>query len=217
MGGVGGRVLDDARAAGVADLLVPAVQRTTWLTRALGAIERVGNAITTRLESEGKSGAVSRLGFTAWWNGGMRTVPYFHNMVGILTETALFRYATPNFYGPESLPDSFRDGTSTRDPSMNYPMPWPGGWWRLRDIVEGDARGLCGVDAAEVTLITRGGRIGVASRFVDGLKRSKATLANGKTAGVADGFMTDAWLTNTEMAPAMKNAGTRHSSTCSRA
>ncbi len=99
-------------------------------------IARVGNAITTRLESEGKSGAVSRVGFTAWWNGGMRTAPYFHNMVGILTETALFRYATPNFYPPGTLPESFRDGTSARAPSINYPMPWPGGWWRLRDPIE---------------------------------------------------------------------------------
>ena len=33
--------------------------------------------------------------FDTWWNGGMRTAPYFHNMVGILTETALWRYATP--------------------------------------------------------------------------------------------------------------------------
>src|SRR4030042_5002746 len=30
-------------------------------------------------------------------------------------------------------------------------------------------------------------------------------------------FLTEAWLTNTPIAPAMKNAGTRHSSTCSRA
>jgi len=29
--------------------------------------------------------------------------------------------------------------------------------------------------------------------------------------------MTDAWLKKTEMAPAIKNAGTRHNSTCSRA
>jgi hypothetical protein len=101
----------------------------------LRGIARVGNAISTRLEMEGKSGVVSRVGFTAWWNGGMRTVPYFHNMIGILTETALYRYATPRFYAPDELPAEFRDGTSARQ-SMKYPMPWPGGWWRLRDPVE---------------------------------------------------------------------------------
>jgi len=102
----------------------------------LRGIERVGNAISTRLETEGKSGVVSRVGFTAWWNGGMRTVPYFHNMIGILTETALYRYATPRFYAPDELPRTFRDGTPAGEPSMKYPMPWPGGWWRLRDPIE---------------------------------------------------------------------------------
>ena len=51
-------------------------------------INTVGDAITRRLEQEGKVGAVSRLQFDTWWNGGMRTAPYFHNMIGILTETA---------------------------------------------------------------------------------------------------------------------------------
>ncbi|NKB89980.1 MAG: peptidase M14 [Acidobacteria bacterium] len=102
----------------------------------LRGIERVGNAISTRLESEGKSGVVSRVGFTAWWNGGMRTSPYFHNMIGILTETALYRYATPRFYAPDELPRQFRDGTPADRPTMKYPMPWPGGWWRLRDPIE---------------------------------------------------------------------------------
>jgi hypothetical protein len=102
----------------------------------LRGIARVGNAISTRLEAEGKSGVVSRVGFTAWWNGGMRTSPYFHNQIGILTETALYRYATPRFYAPDELPDEFRDGTSAMAPSMKYPMPWPGGWWRLRDPIE---------------------------------------------------------------------------------
>lgn len=57
-----------------------------------------------------------------------------------------------------------------------------------------------GIDAAEVTLITREGKVGVASRFVEGLKTSKAALTNGKTAGVAEGFMTDAWLANWDVA-----------------
>src|SRR5690606_30148701 len=25
--------------------------------------------------------------YSTWWNGGLRTAPYFHNMIGILTET----------------------------------------------------------------------------------------------------------------------------------
>ena len=29
------------------------------------------------------------IGFDAWWNGGLRSVPAFHNMHGILTETAM--------------------------------------------------------------------------------------------------------------------------------
>jgi len=102
------------------------------------SVTLVGDAITRRLEAEGKAGAVSRLGFDMWWNGGMRTVPYFHNMVGILTETALHRYATPRYYHPDSLPSDFgrRAALSAKQPSVFYPQPWRGGWWRLRDAVD---------------------------------------------------------------------------------
>lgn len=99
-------------------------------------VNLVGDAITRRLDAEDKPGAVSRMGFDAWWNGGMRTAPYYHNMIGILTETALFDYATPGYYPPQSLPKTFSNGLSARQPSMFYPSPWRGGWWRLRDAVE---------------------------------------------------------------------------------
>jgi hypothetical protein len=102
----------------------------------LRGVHLVGDAISARLEKEGKPGAVSRLGFDTWWNGGMRTAPYFHNMVGILTETSLYRYATPRFYKPEEIPKQFRNGVSTQEPSSTYPNPWRGGWWRLRDPIE---------------------------------------------------------------------------------
>lgn len=104
--------------------------------RVMRGISTVGNAITSRLEAEGKIGAVSQVGFDTWWNGGMRTAPYFHNMVGILTETALWRYATPRDYDPQKLPKKFRDGTATDSPSSLYPSPWRGGRWRLRDAVD---------------------------------------------------------------------------------
>jgi hypothetical protein len=99
-------------------------------------VAAVGDAITSRLESEGKVGAISRIGFDTWWNGGMRTAPYFHNMVGILTETALWRYATPHEYDPAKLPKRFRNGVPTDTPTTFYPSPWRGGWWRLRDAVD---------------------------------------------------------------------------------
>ncbi|MDR2696890.1 MAG: hypothetical protein LBB40_00260 [Holophagales bacterium] len=46
-------------------------------------------AMHSRFISEGKSGVTMRGGanFSAWYNGGLRTTTYFHNMVGILTET----------------------------------------------------------------------------------------------------------------------------------
>jgi hypothetical protein len=52
-------------------------------------IDTVGAAIHTRLAAEGKPGAVMRTGapYSTWFNGGLRTTSYFHNQIGILTET----------------------------------------------------------------------------------------------------------------------------------
>lgn len=52
------------------------------------SIDAVGAAMNNRLNAEGKPGYTQRAGsqFSTWWNGGLRTTPYFHNMVGILTE-----------------------------------------------------------------------------------------------------------------------------------
>ncbi|WP_040401406.1 M14 family metallopeptidase, partial [Cecembia lonarensis] len=53
------------------------------------SLDGVGAAMINRLNLEGKPG-YTRLGgsvFSSWWNGGLRTTPYFHNMIGILTET----------------------------------------------------------------------------------------------------------------------------------
>jgi hypothetical protein len=50
--------------------------------------DAVGAAMNNRLNVESKPGYTQREGsqFSTWWNGGLRTTPYFHNMVGILTE-----------------------------------------------------------------------------------------------------------------------------------
>jgi len=52
------------------------------------SLDGVGAAMNNRLNAEGKPGYTQRAGsmFSTWWNGGLRTTPYFHNMIGILTE-----------------------------------------------------------------------------------------------------------------------------------
>ncbi len=52
-------------------------------------LDFVGAAMHRRFASEGKGGTVSRdaANYSTWWNGGLRTTAYFHNMIGILTET----------------------------------------------------------------------------------------------------------------------------------
>lgn len=52
-------------------------------------IDGVGFAMVNRLNEEGKGGYVrmDQSMFSTWWNGGLRTAPYFRNMIGILTET----------------------------------------------------------------------------------------------------------------------------------
>ncbi|MGB7294506.1 MAG: M14 family metallopeptidase [Candidatus Aminicenantales bacterium] len=52
-------------------------------------IDLVGAAMHARFAAEGKPGATMRSGapYSAWWCGGLRSTAYFHNMIGILTET----------------------------------------------------------------------------------------------------------------------------------
>lgn len=55
----------------------------------LAGIEKVGMAMQGRFVEEQKPGVTMRGGgpFSTWWNGGLRTTAYFHNIIGLLTET----------------------------------------------------------------------------------------------------------------------------------
>lgn len=54
----------------------------------IAGIGEVGMAMHNRLLSEGKmgSGMGNRANYSLWWNGGLRTTPYYKNVIGILTE-----------------------------------------------------------------------------------------------------------------------------------
>ncbi len=52
------------------------------------SLDWVAMAMQRRFAAEGKGGIVSKnaSNYSTWWNGGLRTAGYFHNMIGILTE-----------------------------------------------------------------------------------------------------------------------------------
>lgn len=101
----------------------------------LRGIELIGAAMQHRFEQEGKDGVLSRYGFSSWYNGSLRTTSYFHNMIGILSETT-HDTPSPFYYDPAAMPDQFGNGWSTREPSTNYPRPWTGGWIHFREVLD---------------------------------------------------------------------------------
>src|SRR5690606_35900645 len=54
----------------------------------MSGIDALGAAMSSRLNAEGKPGYTAKDGsvFSTWYNGGLRTTTYFHNMMGLLTE-----------------------------------------------------------------------------------------------------------------------------------
>ncbi len=52
------------------------------------SLDAVGASMVNRLNQENKPGYTRLDGsvYSTWWNGGLRTTPYYHNIIGILTE-----------------------------------------------------------------------------------------------------------------------------------
>ena len=99
------------------------------------AIGHIGAEMALALEARGKAGVGHGATYDLWWHGGARSTPTRHNIVGVLTEAASVRIATPITQTAEDLRGHSR-GLPVYQRQMNFPNPWPGGTWRLRDIVE---------------------------------------------------------------------------------
>ncbi len=95
----------------------------------------IGSHMAADLAAAGKKGVLTNAMYDNWWNGGNRTTPQRHNMVGVLTEAASVKLASPVFLAPADLGGPTR-GFASHRPAVNFVDPWPGGWWRLRDIVD---------------------------------------------------------------------------------
>jgi len=90
-------------------------------------IEIVAAHMNQRFAAEGKPGVISRSGapYSGWWNGGLRSTNYFHNVIGILTES---------FGKPE--PTRLEPALERRLPTGDYPDPVLPQIWHARQTVE---------------------------------------------------------------------------------
>ncbi len=104
---------------------VPNVQPLVWR-----GVNLCGANMAYDLQKNGYRGVVNGRSFTGWWIGACDDTGWLHNNISLLSEAASVNLATPIFIEPTEIP---KDYAQKR---MEFPDPWPGGWWRLRDIVD---------------------------------------------------------------------------------
>jgi len=91
-------------------------------------LDLVGAAMHTRFLAHDMPGVTMRSGanYSTWWNGGLRTMPYFHNMIGLLTEAV----GNPTPIRIPLVPDQ-------QLPRGDLPMPIaPDSAWHFRQSIE---------------------------------------------------------------------------------
>jgi hypothetical protein len=91
-----------------------------------------GTNILRDLTNAGLSGIGQKTIYDDYWPGSTETC-IWKNVIGMLTEAASVRDASPVYIEPNEL--QVGKGLSEYEKSINFPLPWPGGWWRLGDIV----------------------------------------------------------------------------------
>jgi hypothetical protein len=100
-------------------------------------IQFMGGGIVRDLQAAGKQGVVSGTMYRIFGQEGALTERY-HNVIGLLTETASANLASPDTVTLEQVESSANPvrGLAAYEFSMEMPDPWWGGEWKLGDIVE---------------------------------------------------------------------------------
>jgi hypothetical protein len=97
----------------------------------------MGGGMVADLQAEGKQGVVTGSMYRIWGQEGALTGRY-HNIVGILTETASARIASPDTVSVEALERGAAPGRGLGEYGFQIAFvdPWWGGEWTLGDIVD---------------------------------------------------------------------------------
>lgn len=93
----------------------------------------IGTAMAADLTRAGKTGVSIHSSYDFWTPA--RHYQAFHGGMRILTESASARIASPVTVTPDQL-DRAGLGYNAAEASWNHLEPWPGGTWRLADIVD---------------------------------------------------------------------------------
>ncbi len=104
---------------------VPTIQPLLWRS-----VYLCGANMAYDLQKNGFKGVVHGRSFTGWWIGACDDTSWLHNVVGLLSEMASVKVATPIYIEPTEIPQPYYEKR------IPFPDPWPGGWWRLRDLVD---------------------------------------------------------------------------------
>lgn len=126
MGSTGPRMFVPPYSNPVAERLHPLLWRT---------VDHLGTMMSWRLEQNQKAGVIYGYVFDAYWPGGTKNTAWWKNIVGLLTEVASCRLASPLEVAPVELSAGGK-GLAEYRRQTNFPNPWPGGNWRLRDIMD---------------------------------------------------------------------------------
>lgn len=93
-----------------------------------------GANMITDMTEQGLAGVTHSYIFDDYWPGSTTTC-IWKNVISMLTEMASIKDATPIYIEPNELGVGGK-GLSEYKKSINMPLPWQGGWWRLSDMVE---------------------------------------------------------------------------------
>ncbi len=98
----------------------------------VAGVSALGTSVAWEMTSQGKSGVVVNGIFDSWTPA--RAYAHYHAGLRVLSETASARLATPVEVPFASLGGG--QNYNAKVASWNFPKPWSGGKWTLRDIVD---------------------------------------------------------------------------------